>query len=131
MFTAEPRSPFFASNGSKSVLLTEVAEQAFQGREPIQPADLLGDAVSAQQVTNASTCRDDAQLDVVLCKLVMQLVQHPRACHINMRRCREVADDETDVGCAASVELLYYRLKDKLGIDVEQRSFRPKSNDPG
>ena len=82
------------------------AEQAVQGHEPLQPADLFGDAVSTQEVPNPATRRDDAQLNGVLCKLVMQLVQHARACHIHMRRGREVADDEANGGRAASLELL-------------------------
>ena len=49
-----------------------------------------------------------------------------RSGKIDERRRRQVADDYADRGPASRADPGLYRLQDRVGIDVDERSFRTK-----
>src|SRR6266566_6028533 len=107
------------------------AEQIVQSHAPFDSADLFADAFGSQQVAYPSTRAEDTQRYALARKVEVQLVQHARAREIDMRRCREVADDQADVARGLRLETRRYGSEDGVGIDVEKRGFRAESDHVG
>src|SRR6266702_4735586 len=82
----------------------DAAEQIVQSHAPTDSADLFADAFRSQQVAYPSTRAEDTQCYAAARKVEVQLVQHARAREIDMRRCREVADDQADVARGLRLE---------------------------
>jgi hypothetical protein len=113
------------------LLSADTSEQIVQRSQPVESADLLADAFGAQQVAHPSTRPDDAQSYATARKVVVQLVQHARAGEIEMRRSREVADDQPNIVRLLRLEPVRYGLQNGIGIDIEQRRFRPERDHVG
>jgi len=71
-----------------------IDEQAVDRRGTVDSSDPFSQAVRPQQVPHGSVCPDNSERDTARRKVVVQAVQHARACKIDRWRRRKVADDD-------------------------------------
>ena len=69
----------------------------------------------------------DAERHMTRCQFVMEIEQHARPGQIDIGGCREIAGNQPDVRRFS--QRLQDRLQNRLGIDVQQRGFRPERDD--
>src|SRR4030088_2675987 len=101
--------------------LAVCAEQASESHGPAKSADLVAQAVTAQQVAHAAVRADDAERDAVSPKVAVQLMQGARAGEIDEGRCRQFTDHPTDLRGTGRSKPAKHRFQDRILSKVKER----------
>ena len=80
----------------RRLLLIDGTERIMQRKTALKPTNLCAKAVSPQHIAHFAVRSDDAQGNAVTGKFAMQFVQHRAGREIDLRRCREIEDDQAN-----------------------------------
>ena len=73
-------------------------------------------------------CTYDAQSNAAAGQFSVQFMQHVRACEVDIRRGREIADGKADDRGSGLANPVQDCFDDRVGIDVDQRGLGTKND---
>src|SRR5689334_11169070 len=102
-------------------------DHAIERYRPVEPADFFTKTVRSQEISHPSVRSHNAEGDSAGAEFPIQIVQHARACKVNVGRGRQITDDEAN-SRAGRAKPGQNTFKHRFGIDINQRRFRTKGD---